>query len=235
VADAPAEGTRTYYRGNGTRYDGAKAHIEETTENIFTERAWWRRGFFAVLGLLALCILVVVSLAKRPMYEPIFIRVNSAGQLQTLKWEAYDPEYEAIKKELIQWLRCVRALPTSEPQLDFCWAIVRLFLLEKTQATETVKAFYQALQPKKLLFQKEIQVNDVKGRQEPDGRWRLEWTEDVYAFRQKQGLGRRESSERMSAILTVTRRKPTERKQIEYQGETVNPLGLYILSLGWGS
>jgi type IV secretory pathway TrbF-like protein len=154
---------RTYYRGNGDRYASAKQHIEETTENIFTERQWWRRGAFALLVLCAVLSLVIVSLARRPAYEPVFIKVNSEGQLQTLKWEAFDPTHEQVKKELFTWLRCVRGLPTSESIIDYCWKMVPLFLLEKTQGLAYVKEFYRTFNPKSLLFHKQIDIENMKG------------------------------------------------------------------------
>jgi type IV secretory pathway TrbF-like protein len=225
---------RTYYTGNGTRYARAQQHIEETTENIFTERLWWRRGVFALLALCAFLGVVIWSLAQRPTREPVYLKVNAEGQLQILGWDAYQPEAEQIKVELFRWLRCVRGLPTDEAILDYCWQMVPRFLLERTQALAVVKDYYKVLNPKSLLFHKKIEITDLKGRREPDGRWRLEWTEDVYGFRQKQGIGTKESSERMSAVLTITRQKPTTRKDVELRGEVVNPLGLYLTSLAWG-
>lgn len=235
MAEMPETTPRRYYQGNGTRYEQAQQHIDETTENIFTERKWWRYGCFAGLGVIGVLAILIVSLARRPAYEPVFITHNMEGQFQVVRWDAYKPEVEEVKTELFRWLRCVRGVPTDAAIVEYCWKMVPLFLLEKTQALVYIKTFYQTLKPKELLFHKKIEVVDLKGRREPDGRWRLEWTEDVYGFREKQGLGRKESSERLSAVISIKRRKPTSRKEIELAGEIVNPLGIYIDTLGWGN
>jgi type IV secretory pathway TrbF-like protein len=225
---------RVYFNGDESRYGQAARQIAETQGNIWTERDRWKKACFVCLAVMFVLAVGLVWFGRQPSHIPVYVKVNSDGQFQVLNWDAYDPTLEEIKGWLILWIRCVRGVPTDRGVLERCWQIVPLYLLERTQARSTVAAYFAEMKPGKTLFERSIEVRDVKPVREPDGRWRVTWKEDVYALPKGGGLGKWERSTDEMAILILTRQQPKKKAEIELNGENVNPLGLRITHLAWG-
>ena len=227
-------GTRHYYDGDSTRYDAGLTRVHETQRNLWTERLWWRRGVFGCLGVMVILLGVVIYVTTRQTYAIEFVQVNTEGQLTIVGWDQYQPSDEEMKQDLMRWLRCVRGLPPSQGIVDYCWTIIPMFLRDQSQALQMVSAYWRELNPHALLYRKEIDVRDLKAWKHPDGRWQLRWIEDVFEIPRHGGVGKRELSTEMNAILVVTRMKPKSRKQTHLKGEPVNPRGVIISALSWG-
>jgi type IV secretory pathway TrbF-like protein len=230
VTDTPP---KVYYDGTPREpYDEAARRHERQHGNVYREKAWWQ------LATALMAVAVVLSAgshlvaARRPSHEPVYIRVNQDAQLQVLNWDQYIPEDEEVKADLLVWVRCWRGIPTSREVLERCWQRVPMFLMKNTHAYGMVAKYFAQVSPDGQLWNKGVEVREMEGFKEPDGRWRVTWVEDIYAL-QRGGPGRLESSTRHTAILIVERRKPTTRAQIALDGEPVNPRGIYITAMTW--
>jgi type IV secretory pathway TrbF-like protein len=226
---------RYYTSDQASRYDVPRDHIAQTQKNLWQERNRWRLATLCLCGAVVMLALVIAALGRQPAETPVFIKVNHEGQLQIAEWDAYHPAPQEIERDLLQWMRCVRGIPNDRGVLERCWQMVPRFLLERTQAWQTVAEYFAQVAPDKALWQKHVDLKELRALQEPDGRWRVTFTEEIYDLPQGGGLGRLLETRQVTAIAIVIRRKPTKKAQIAVEGEVVNPRGLYITHLAWSS
>lgn len=182
----------------------------------------WRLTAFACLLLSMGLAAGLVKLSSESRITPYVVEIDKLGQAQAVgpaerDWTPTDAE---IAWQLARFIDDVRSLPLDPIVLRHNWLEAYAFVSDRAMAT--LNDFARRRDPFKAIGERTSSVEVTSVVRASPQSFQVKWTEQ--SFRN----GTLERTERWTAILTVTIRRPTTADVLR-----ANPLGLYIVALNW--
>lgn len=185
------------------------------------QAANWR---LMALGLLALSGGLAGSLAwlaAQGTVTPWVVQVDRLGQVQAVGPASrdYTPSDGELGTALMGFVEDVRSISSDPVVVGKAWD--RVYAYVDGDARRFVTAYANTVVQKEV-GKSQVDVEATSAERVSPETFRLAWIERHYA------QGELTSQERWSAMLTITRRKPTTPKEIKLNG-----MGLKVTKIGW--
>ena len=182
----------------------------------------WRTMAFGSLFLSAGFAAALVIQSARGTVVPWVVQVDKLGQAQSIAPATadYRPTDPQIAWHLARFIEQVRGLPSDPIVLRQAW--LRAYDFTTDRGAVALNEFARANDPFTRVGRQQVsvEVSSVM-RASPDS-FRVAWTEQHYEN------GQLSTTERWTAILTITIQPPRDAERLK-----ANPLGIYVNAINW--
>lgn len=205
-----------------TPYQRAGQVWDERIGSARVQAKNWRLAFFGMLIMSAGLAGSLVWQSARGTITPWVVQVDKLGRAQAIgpATAAYQPTNAQIAWYLAHFITEVRSIPDDPVVLRQNWLDAYHYVTDK--GALALSTYARASKPFSEVGHKQVSVSVVSVIRASQNSFRVVWVESHYA---DDALT---STQRWSAILTITLRQPITATQLRN-----NPLGIYITALNW--
>jgi len=205
-----------------TPYQKAGQAWDERLGSARVQAKNWRLAFFGALGLSFLLTAGLIWRAAQSTITPWVVEVDKLGEARAVApaTAGYRPSDPQIAWYLAHFIEDVRSIPADPVVLRQDWLEAYNFVTDK--GALALNDYARTNDPFAELGKAQVSVDVASVIRASDNSFRVEWVERHYV---DNALS---STERWSAILTLTLQTPTDADTLKK-----NPLGIYIHALNW--
>jgi len=205
-----------------TPYQRAGQAWDERMGAARVQAANWRLAFFAALAMSGALAAGIVWQSARGTVVPWVVQVDRLGQAQAVAPAIadYRPTDPQIAWHLAHFIEEVRSIPADPIVLRHNWLDAYYYVTDK--GALALNDFARTNDPFAKIGKEQVAVEVSSVIRASADSFRVAWIERRYV---DDALA---STERWSAILTITIQIPTDADRLK-----TNPLGVYVHALNW--
>jgi len=205
-----------------TPYQKAGQVWDERIGSARVQAKNWRLAFFGMLALSSGLAAGLVWQSARGSIVPWVVEVDKLGQAQAVAPAVanYQPTDPQIAWHLARFIQEVREIPADPVVLRQSWLDAYNYVTDK--GALALNDYARTSDPFSKIGKSQVAVDVSSVIRASDDSFRIEWIERHYV---DDALA---STERWSAIVTVTIQTPTDAERLKK-----NPLGVYVNALNW--
>lgn len=205
-----------------TPYQKAGQVWDERIGSARVQAKNWRLAFFGMLALSGGLAVGLVWQSARGTIVPWVVQVDKLGQAQAVAPAVadYQPTDPQIAWHLARFIEEVREIPADPIVLRQNWLDAYNYVSDK--GALALNDYARTANPFSKIGKQQVAVDVSSVIRASDTSFRVEWVERHYV---DDALA---STERWSAILTITVQVPTDAERLKK-----NPLGVYVNALNW--